>query len=337
MDGWASALRHELNQREKGLGDAIGLSSKMSGQGFEKQLGALLRWRDLWPLNDQFRGLGGRQVGQVGKDLTEAHQLERARLEVIMAGINATLFSLFSAARIHEKKAASAYRKLLDAFDDPEDLMVVTTNYDPAAEVGLSGLGKDVKTGFDRPPGRPPPFNPRGMVKSARRDPGAVGVIHLHGAVGWYEREGVVYEQHQHEPFDPGRGRPVVLYPDPDKDPTRDALVQVLWDEFDEALADATHVLVLGHSLHDPALVGKLKAAALVSNVAICQRAMYTKSGAGWSGPIVDREESDRMLKLVPGVPSILPVHFGPRSGMSLAVIHEWVQRTNGPRSRKRR
>jgi len=91
-------------------------------------------------------------------------------------------------------------------------------------------------------------------------DAEVVPVLHLHGAVGWYEQDGQVYDRSGDLPFNPTLGAPVVLYPDPDKDPTSDAAVDKLWREFREALDRASHVLVIGHSLNDPALVRALNA-----------------------------------------------------------------------------
>jgi hypothetical protein len=46
--------------------------------------------------------------------------------------------------------------------------------------------------------------------------------------------------------------------PDPEKDPSRDAGVQALWEELAEALRRASHVLVAGHSLNDRVLTEAL-------------------------------------------------------------------------------
>jgi hypothetical protein len=328
MGDWAGALRDELNGRVQGLADAIGLRDGMSGQDFERALGTVLRWNDLWPLNEQFRGLGADPIGEIPRGVRTAHRLEGERLQEIMDGINESLFSMFSAAKIDEDLAIDAYGNLLEILGNPDDLIVVTTNYDPAAEIALTGLGRNPDTGFDRPPGRAPTLNPHGLVRSVRQRPDAVGVLHLHGAVGWYENEGVVYEQHQDQPFNDTLGRPVVLYPDPNKDPTRDALVQALWVEFDEALEDATHVLVLGHSLHDPALVAKLRVAAQSSNVAVCTYGAPGEPSAGEPALLASPKEADRILKLVPGKSNVLPVQFGPRSVGLLSGIRQWLLNT---------
>jgi hypothetical protein len=63
------------------------------------------------------------------------------------------------------------------------------------------------------------------------------------------------------QPFRANLGMPVVLYPDPEKDPTNDAIVSELWVGLRDALEWADYVLILGHSLHDPALVRSVQAA----------------------------------------------------------------------------
>ncbi|HEY5054452.1 MAG TPA: hypothetical protein VII45_13705, partial [Solirubrobacterales bacterium] len=94
-------------------------------------------------------------------------------------------------------------------------------------------------------------------------------VIHLHGAVGWYEQAGAVSDHNADQNFNSSLGRPVVLYPDPDKDPTSDSTVKQLWTEFYAAVDLADAILVIGHSLHDPALVSALVGASESKPVAI--------------------------------------------------------------------
>jgi hypothetical protein len=47
----------------------------------------------------------------------------------------------------------------------------------------------------------------------------------------------------------------VVMLPDPDKDYEADPTIQIIWQQFRQALKRAKRVFVLGHSLNDPALV----------------------------------------------------------------------------------
>ncbi len=325
MEDWAQALCEELDGRESGLARAFGLSTEMSGQEFEELIGTFLRWRDVRPLNRRFRGLGGKQAGKLPQAVVQANALEDRRLTEIIAGINVTLYRMFSASAINEANAIDAYGNLLSHLGSPKDLTIVTTNYDPAAEIALAGLGLRPDTGFDRPPGRAPLLNPHGLVQRARGAERDVPVIHLHGAVGWYEKEGTVHEQHQDQPFNPNLGRPVVLYPDPNKDPTRDAVVQALWVEFDAALADATHVLVIGHSLHDPALVAKLRAASVNAQVGICVLDLHgPKAVSHGRIPKAPSREAKRVLRLMGREAQVIPVLFGPRQNSMLDAIGDW-------------
>jgi hypothetical protein len=307
MPDWAAELRRELNSRESGLADAIGLTAGMSGPDFEETLGALLRWRDLRALNERFRALGGPKAGQYFEQVVQAYDHEGQRLDSVLTGINETLFRLFGAGRIDDDAAVSAYAKLLKVVGHPNDLTVITTNYDPAAEIALLGLGRVPDTGFTRPPGRAPVLDPAGVVERSRGDDDAVAVLHLHGAVGWYEDDGVVHEQHQDQDYNATLGRPVVLYPDPDKDPTRDAVVQSLWHEFDVALEEATHVIVLGHSLHDRALVDKLMSASRhLEHMVVC---LYR----GLDDSVYQRS-AERILDLFSGAfVNVVPANFSPR------------------------
>jgi hypothetical protein len=324
MDGWAQALRTELDNQEKGLASAVGLKQGISGEEFETALGELFRWRDLRELNSRFRALGSIRLGSPSQSAIEVERQEQRRLKEIMSAMNTTLFRLFGASAIDEAKAVDAYGWLLEVLGRPRDLVMVTTNYDPAIELALYGIGLRAETGFDRVPGRAPRFKPEGMVESLRGVAGSVPVLHLHGAVGWYEKRGKGREHEQHLPFQRSNGRPMVLYPDPEKDPTRDAFVQSLWDEFDLALRDATHVIVVGHSLHDQVLVSRLRDAAKHASVAICllghvnrDRKMTALKGA-----------KKRIQDLLPEASAHPPVVFGPREMAHLTYLGSWISRT---------
>jgi hypothetical protein len=325
MDGWAHALRAELNLREEGLADSIGLKEGISGEDFETRLGELFRWRDLRGLNARFRSLGSDPLGADEPSVLDAESREKRRMSEIMDAINTTLFRLFGAVAIDEAKAVDAYDGLLEVLGRPKDLVMVTTNYDPAIELALSGLGMRPETGFERTPGKPPHLEPEGMVERLREIPGTVPVLHLHGAVGWYEKKGQVLEHHQHLPFEHSNGRPVVLYPDPEKDPTRDSLVHALWDEFKAALRDATHVLVIGHSLHDPALVGRLAEASMSANVAI---GLLGLPGPQGDKLVVDDLTRKRIQALFPRLSAHPSMRFGPRSIAHLTHVGNWFAET---------
>ena len=172
-----------------------------------------------------------------------------------METVNATLYEQFGQGRVDDDAAMTAYGALLKRLDVTE-LIVATTNYDRSGEAALHGLGYEVDSGFRAAPGRTPILEPVGLVEE-RGD--KTPLLHLHGAVGWYEKDGRVEDHYGDQPYNPSLGTPVVLYPDPEKDPTNDAIVSQLWQEFEHALKWADRVLLLGHSLHDPALLRVLK------------------------------------------------------------------------------
>jgi hypothetical protein len=230
----------------------------MSGQEFETALGEFLRWREMQPLNEKFRLLCGPSPTSEFGGAPDALAAGTARARLVIEQLHRSLYQEFGADRISAERAQNAYGALLDHLPNRESVVFVTTNYDPAIEIALEAMGHEVATGFRRRPGRTPVLLPEGTVNWKDNHQGRVPVLHLHGAVGWYEQDGQVVSQYADQAYNDSLGTPVVLYPDPEKDPTRDAIVQALWTEFDHALADATHVLVLGHSLHDPALVRKL-------------------------------------------------------------------------------
>ena len=161
----------------------------------------------------------------------------------------------FGQRHIDNAKAASAYKSLLGQLES--DLIFATTNYDRAGESALATLGYEIDNGFRSRPHRTPTLEPNELVEGLG---GKTPVLHLHGAVGWYEKDGAVVEHHADQPYNPSLGTPVVLYPDPEKDPTNDAIVSQLWAEFHKAVEVADAIVVIGHSLHDPALARALSA-----------------------------------------------------------------------------
>jgi hypothetical protein len=257
MPDWANALCEELDEQEDGLAKACRLEPDMDGPTFEENLGLLLRWQSVRHLEERFEGLGGNYPGGGIGGVREARANINRRMSVVMKVLNSTLYDQFGQRRIDYERAEAAYSQVLDEVGDCR-LIVATTNYDRAAESALRLLGRSTNTGFIGMPEMTPTLSPSGMVEGAED---AIPVIHLHGAVGWYEREGVVSDHYGDSAYNPTLGSPVVLYPDPEKDPTSDALVQQLWDEFDRAVGVADLILVVGHSLHDPALVETLRAA----------------------------------------------------------------------------
>lgn len=314
MRDWAQALRESLNQRDPRLADAAGLTESLSATAFEETIGALLRWRDLRPIGKRFQQLGGPNPGSYSTGVEEDYERSGHRLEQIVNAINATLYELFGSARISDAAAEDAYGRILNAANTSR-LWFATTNYDPAIEIALEALGRTPVAGFTTPRGgRRPVLQLDGLVDRAEQ--GVVPVVHLHGAVGWYEQGGTVRQAPTDEPFDPNRGRSVVLHPDPDKDPTQDTVVSELWREFEAMLNAASHVLVLGHSLHDPALLRKLIEASPTTKIAITY----------FEGDPESKQHLEQQRKRFKGDLLTLPAVFGPGEAAVLGGVERWLR-----------
>ena len=237
----------------------------MDGRTFEENLGELLQWEKVRGLEERFELLGSDNLRDLRPAIKKARASQTENLALVRRIINETLFEQFGHERLDDARATKAYQRLLQYLGKPE-LLVATTNYDRAFETALENMGLEVATGFPRAPGRTPVLSPVGLIEN-RGD--AIPVIHLHGAVGWYDTGEDVKEHPPDLPFNPTLGRPVVLYPDPNKDPIKEAFVEDLWEEFGRALDMADQILVIGHSLNDPALVRVLAERSASTSVAV--------------------------------------------------------------------
>lgn len=258
MPDWSNALCAALDEQEASLARSCHLVPGMDGPEFEKNLGLLIRYEQTRHLEERFQDLGGQEAGSHINYVVKARRNITKRMQTVMKTINVSLYEQFNQRKIDEDKAAAAFQGLLGKLNEP-DIIFATTNYDRVGETALESIGRDIDDGFRRRPGLTPVLDPVGLVDNRGSK---VPVIHLHGAVGWYEIDNAVSDHNADRDFNPSLGRPVVLYPDPDKDPTSDATVQQLWHEFDTAIKVADAVMVIGHSLHDPKLVKALATAA---------------------------------------------------------------------------
>lgn len=301
MPDWSNRLCAALDEEEAGLAGACHLRAGLDGEAFEEALGLLLRWRRTRGLDERFEGLFAPRPGQRLNAVAQGRSRANARLDSIMRTINATLYEQFGQGRVDDDAAAAAYDALLRRLG-VDELVVATTNYDRSGEAALHRLGFVIDTGFRAPPGRTPILEPTGLVQDrGTKTP----LIHLHGAVGWYEKNGRVEDHYADQPYNPSLGTPVVLYPDPEKDPTNDAIVSELWREFEYALDWADRVLLLGHSLHDPALLRVLRPVARRKRVGVTH---------------YDEADRDRVRLLLRGA---LPIKadFGPEPDMNTRAI----------------
>jgi hypothetical protein len=259
MAGWSDALVTALDEQEAGLAATIGLRPGLRGDEFEAVIGDFLRWTQTFDVTKRFLN-----VGRPGPQALLPPEIEkwllyaRERTTTIIQTINNSLWREFSLTRVDTTKATETYGKLLQALyvrrDDVEPttaLFSATTNYDRSAEAAFAELRFAVDTGARGARGRTQRLDVDSIDPWADRM--TVPHLHLHGAVGWYR------DQDRGIRVDPGdqaydnRLTPAVLYPDPNKDPLGEGEVGVnaLWNKFTDALKSATHILVLGHSLHD--------------------------------------------------------------------------------------
>ena len=307
MGDWSEQLYAALDEREPGLALACGLKPMLSGPDFERTMGELLRWRQDQYLAEKFRPLAALDLGARVPELEDGFKRTEIRLTNIMEVLNTSLYRQFGQNRVDEERASSAYGWLLSQLGSPE-LVVATTNYDRSAEAGLRQLGHTVATGFHPLGERAPVFRPRGLLRGAAE---ATPVLHLHGAVGWYATGGNVEDHFADRVFNATLGSPVVLYPDPDKDPTTEVFVGDLWEEFREAALEwADHILVIGHSLSDPPVVRVLQLAA--------DRA---KLGVGYIDPAGEKRASETFRD------DAIPIHleFGPSPIWAEDALAKWA------------
>ena len=256
MPQFSDAIHKHLSNRPA-FQDAIGLTPGLSGYEFERRLGVFLRAVRVLPdIESVLEATSTFPNAQIeASKLTHWHKDSMSYLRQIVEDIYTTTYEQFSPSRVAISSAQTAYRSLLDALrirKGPSRLVVATTNYDLVADTALEENDWNVDNGSRNAGSR---VDMDGLLDGGRR---TVPILHLHGCLGWYRREGNTRVTATNNPtlYDPGYGEPVVLLPDPDKDyQGSDPLIQRLWTIFGDALSAAKRVLIIGHSLNDPALV----------------------------------------------------------------------------------
>jgi hypothetical protein len=264
MEDWNNILRGELDVRQAGLSRLVGIQENQSGPDFEKALGRFLQWRSVLDLAARFLPLGFADPSQCNKARWQDQAEIRARM--VDDALNRTLYAEFGEERASRADAHAAYEALLRAltFNAAARIVVATTNYDPAAELAFEELELSPDNGDATGRGGVRRLSPEGLVGRCQQGRQRA-VLHLHGKVGWYNQSDGSVEVHNHrERFNDSAGVPTIVWPDPAKNPENDPSmpppIRVLWHEFRQALQQATHVLVIGHSLNDPTLVEAINA-----------------------------------------------------------------------------
>jgi hypothetical protein len=276
MREWSDTLVTRLRQKGPGFLEATGLEPDLDAEEFEKRLGEFLQsseaFKSIGRLLDPVRAMDPkRSPFPNGQEWHTWHLNAESKLDEIVTVIYASLYELFAQPAIDPVLAQEAYAALVRVFGIDRDSRWVyaTTNYDVVGENALYELGLKPDFGEDAyVPGRSErPLRVNGLLDGLPR---FVPVLHLHGRVGWFRREGAPYSA-EIGTFDNAYGTPIVMLPDLEKVYEVDAVIDPIWRQFREALQRAQRVFVLGHSLHDKALIR-----ALTDNVQPKQRIAVT-------------------------------------------------------------
>lgn len=268
MGDWAKALVEKLRMHPPYLA-ASGLrdDGNILGEEFEAQLGTFLReveaFKQIRPLlgpSVQFQPLSQGLEALKQDGLLENGWYSQAvtHLDEIVNRIHESLYELFAAKAVDTIRANIAYRELFQRLGvgPIEKFVLATTNYDAIAESAIAEFGRWPDWG------QPPQMEPSGeSALDVRNLIQGIGrftpVLHLHGRVGWYRRQGRVFAAgittHNKQ-----MGIPIVMLPDPEKVYDKDDVINTLWEQFAEALRRAKRVFVLGHSLNDTFLLRAL-------------------------------------------------------------------------------
>lgn len=272
MGDWAAGMQTEIEAAAAGSSSLLGITSGVSSEEFEANLGNFLRWRQAMPLLDRYVTFGGNPINSLNGQVQEWHRLQKERIDAVVEALHRSLYASFGVGVIDEGKALRAFQSLDEWLGEGGARIFATTNYDLALEIGWRG--RRVSDGFDDQRAYATPvFSGADLGDWTVRTMEDVAVVHLHGAVGWYRQlDGTVVRHPGDQAYNPSLGVPAFLPPDPDKNPMNDATVAGLWAELRRAINDASHVLVIGHSLNDAALVRALNDAPKGVPVAIARR-----------------------------------------------------------------
>jgi hypothetical protein len=303
MSGWARSLAVALDTKEHRLAELLGLNEDLRGDEFERRLGEFFTVQKTFDRLDKFKTLGGPQPMVTKGNLEEWLDTARGRSRLILTTIRENLFESFGYNQFSDAKCTAAYTALMSILGDSGLRMhVATTNYDQTVEIALGNMGLAYEDGFIGSGPVTPRLAPDGLVDRANAAD-RIALLHLHGAVGWYELGGEIRKHPSDSPLNSSLGTPAILPPDDTKAVNAFApWTRDLWQEFAQLVQEASHVLVIGHSLNDSHLVDELRKAP--GPVAVC--AYF--SAPNWD---VDAAELGRIYELLPSA-SAIPMSFGP-------------------------
>jgi hypothetical protein len=268
MGDWSDHVLAKLASVNYALPQAAQLEKGLSGIEFERRLGTFLRSIQAFDLIKPLIEPSLQAPG-VPPQVTAQHVLggwhtgATALWQQAQDALHASLYELFGDPAVDTDAAASAYAELLTQLGATEGSRWVyaTTNYDTIGERVIERIGGIPDWGEPRDPSNygEHPLDVRNLVDGAGR---YVPVLHLHGRIGWFRRsasEGGRAYGTQTKAYTHGIGVPIVMLPDIDKTYDGEPVIATLWEQFQLALRRTQRVFVLGHSLHDQALVRALQ------------------------------------------------------------------------------
>jgi len=330
MGAWSDALVKEINGLGSGRIEATGLELNLAPEKFEERLGHFLRSvnafnqiKDLIGPSAEFQQYGPQQQVIGVSTLDHWHSSTVQHLEGITNAINRTLYKLFGEPQVDPDKAIEAYRDLfarLGLQPTGSRWVFATTNYDTIGELVIHALG--AMPDWGQPPrldhNAEEPLNVDRLIEGLPR---YVPVLHLHGRIGWFRRPGGRIYGSSATHYDPGFGTPIVMLPDPQKDYGSDAVIQSIWLQFEDVLSRAKRVFILGHSLHDTALVDALKRHVQPSlRLAV---SVYAGPGNGTEPDVTATEVARKVERELNGI--VVPMRFGSPLRHATEVLDRWL------------
>jgi hypothetical protein len=342
MPQWATDLVGRLGE----AANVLGLSADMDGPAFEAAIGRFLTFTTALPrvaalgtLGDMTNlvGLGPRSEG--GR-FAPWQQTALSNQRSIQQALWQSLYLNFGRPRIDAERAYGSYHRLHEFIRTTYTanglspwISHATTNFDPAIEIAIDlEIQRDYPNnekvdGFSKVSGGGQDLWAPNLFNAARPNHnGYIPVMHLHGAVGWYfdEARGIKRRPTDEElsPAD----TPALLLPDDHKDPASfPTPIFQIWEEFKTLLQNATHVLFVGHSLHDPHLLSAVQSSGLpIAAVSLTEpdsKGLYEISRSADAGGLKE---------LLPEI-VLIPGKFGQLEewpDLDVLALQQWIERS---------
>jgi hypothetical protein len=265
MTEWSDYLVRKLSTGGHALRELVGLENGLDGPEFERRLGQFLALAEAFPDLERILGPSTQQMAVQGLNLETLrnwHRTTQRQFDDAIGVVHQSMIENFGWERINPDAARAAYEALFNALgvNSGSRLVYATTNYDHIGEAVLDRLGRRPDSGVRERFSEPGVSSARHLDMENLTE--VVGrytpVLHLHGAVGWFDQPGHGPTVVNTTSYDPTWGVPIVMLPSLEKDYQQSTTIETIWIEFRRALQRAKRVLVLGHSLADVELVSAL-------------------------------------------------------------------------------